>query len=72
MCLAAIYWARPARVFFGSTKEDAATAGFDDSLIYRELALGMDKRKVAMVEMMRKEAGAAFAEWERSPFKQSY
>src|SRR5262249_13232633 len=32
MCLAAIYWSRPDRVFFGNTKEDAAAAGFDDSL----------------------------------------
>ena len=31
MCLGAIYWARPARVFFAATHDDAAAAGFDDS-----------------------------------------
>src|SRR5208337_224911 len=29
MCLGAIYWARPARVYFASTAADAAAAGFD-------------------------------------------
>jgi guanine deaminase len=33
MCLAAIYWARPARLFFAATKDDAAGVGFDDSFI---------------------------------------
>src|SRR3954471_6546294 len=37
MCLGAIYWSRPARVFFAATKEHAAEAGFDDSLIYRQI-----------------------------------
>ena len=33
MCLGAIYWARPDRVFYGNTASDAAQAGFDDSLL---------------------------------------
>src|SRR6202049_5075273 len=37
MCLGAIYWARLSRVYFASTAEDAAKAGFDDSFIYSEL-----------------------------------
>jgi guanine deaminase len=39
MCLGAIYWARPARVYFGSKAADAAAAGFDDAFIYEQLAL---------------------------------
>ena len=35
MCLGAIYWARPERVYFAATQEDAAAAGFDDRFIYR-------------------------------------
>lgn len=34
MCLAAIYWARMSKVFYGCTKEDAAAIGFDDNAIY--------------------------------------
>ena len=37
MCMGAIYWARPERVYFGNTAADAAEAGFDDSLIYQEI-----------------------------------
>jgi len=39
MCLGAIYWARPARVFFAATATDAASAGFDDAFIYEELKI---------------------------------
>ena len=39
MCLGAIYWARPDRVFYAATASDAAAAGFDDSFIYEELKL---------------------------------
>src|SRR5882762_6295882 len=31
MCLGAIYWARPARVFYAGVAADAANAGFDDA-----------------------------------------
>jgi len=37
MCLGAIYWARPRHIYFAATREDAAEAGFDDSLIYQEI-----------------------------------
>src|SRR5512146_1292238 len=37
MCLGAIYWARPAKLYFASTAEDAARVGFDDRFIYEQL-----------------------------------
>ena len=39
MCLAACYWAHIDRVYYAADREDAAAAGFDDSDIYREVAL---------------------------------
>src|SRR5215469_11770721 len=39
MCLGAIYWARPERVYYASTAADAAAIGFDDSLICEELKI---------------------------------
>jgi guanine deaminase len=33
MCMGAIYWARPDKVFYAATRHDAADAGFDDSMI---------------------------------------
>jgi len=72
MCLGAIYWARPARVYFGSTAADAAHAGFDDSFIYQEIAHNHGARKIPMAQLMRDEALEAFRAWERSPNKISY
>jgi tRNA(Arg) A34 adenosine deaminase TadA len=72
MCLGAIYWARIARVFYGSLASDAAQAGFDDSAIYSEFARPHAKRKIPMIPMMRQEALAAFREWEEKPGKVVY
>jgi guanine deaminase len=72
MCLAAIYWARPDKVYFGNTKEDAAAAGFDDSFIYKEIALAGERRKIPLVQLMRNEAILAFEEWAESPMKVEY
>jgi len=72
MCLAAIYWARIDRVFYGNTRKDAAKIAFDDDFIYREVALPIGKRKLRMRQLLRKEAFAAFAEWQRKPDKVRY
>ncbi|HPY72708.1 MAG TPA: nucleoside deaminase, partial [Methanothrix sp.] len=34
MCFSAIFWARIRRLVYGTTREDVAEIGFDDSLIY--------------------------------------
>ena len=67
MCLSAIYWARFRRVFYGNTRRDAARINFDDDFLYREVALPMRKRTLRMKQLLRNEALAAFAEWERKP-----
>jgi guanine deaminase len=72
MCLGAIYWARPARVYFAGTAADASKAGFDDAYIYREIVLPPAKRKIPMVPMMRKEALKAFQSWEEKRDKTPY
>lgn len=72
MCLGAIYWARPDRVYFGASAEDASSAGFDDSLIYREIAVPHTSRKIPMVQLMHDEALEPFRTWERQPNKVSY
>lgn len=72
MCLGAIYWARPARVFYGGTHADAARHGFDDSFIAQEQALPPDERKIPMTQLMREEALEAFAVWEKKPDRVGY
>ena len=53
MCLGAIYWARPARVYFANSAADAAQAGFDDSFIYQEIRVPHAGRKIPMIQLMR-------------------
>src|SRR5487761_724386 len=53
MCLGAIYWARLDRVYYATTSEDAARAGFDDSLVYREISSALSEREIPMEQMMR-------------------
>lgn len=72
MCLAACYWARLERIYFGNTSADASRIGFDDSFVYRELELDMEQRSIPMVPLMREQALAAFRAWERKPDKIQY
>jgi len=72
MCMGAIYWARLARVYYANTRDDAARAGFDDSLIYAQLVLSPGDRTISMVQLMREQAQEAFREWEKSPLKVRY
>jgi tRNA(Arg) A34 adenosine deaminase TadA len=72
MCLGAIYWARPTRVYFGSTAADAARAGFDDSLIYSEIPQPHTERKIPMIQIMSEQALQALRAWEQQPKKLPY
>ncbi len=63
MCLGAIYWARPARVFYAGTAADAAAAGFDDAVIYEELKRKPAARRIPMVQLLRDESLAIFSAW---------
>jgi len=72
MCLGAIYWARPDKVFYGSTKADAAKIGFDDDFIYKEIALDFDKRSIPFEQCARDIALEPFNKWESLEDKTEY
>jgi tRNA(Arg) A34 adenosine deaminase TadA len=72
MCLGAIYWARPARIYFGNTAEDAAKIGFDDSLIYDEAAKPHSQRQIPMIPLMREQALEAFRNWQEKSDRNRY
>ncbi len=63
MCMGAIYWARPQKVYFASNRYDAAGAGFDDSFIYDELIIPVEDRKITMICLGGEESSKVFAEW---------
>ncbi|GEP88568.1 tRNA-specific adenosine deaminase [Chitinophaga terrae (ex Kim and Jung 2007)] len=72
MCLGAIYWARPQRVYYANTKEDAAAIDFDDSFIYKELEVPHTKKKIPLIPMPDQEALAVFREWKEKGDKTLY
>lgn len=72
MCLGAIYWARPARVFYAGTRFDAADAGFDDSFIYSEIERELNERSIPMIPFERELCLPLFEFWKISPLKKPY
>ena len=72
MCLGAIYWARPRRVFFGASAQDAAEAGFDDSFIYAQLAVSREQREIPFAPLIREQALECFRAWARKADRVEY
>ena len=72
MCLAAIYWARPDKLYYAGSKEDAAAIQFDDQFIYEEIARPIAERKLFTQQILREEALEAFKKWSESTIKTEY
>jgi len=72
MCLGAIYWARLDRLFFGNTRSDAASIGFDDEFIYLELEKPIDQRSIPTQQIVTKNIKDAFEHWAQNEDKKEY
>jgi len=72
MCMGAIYWARPARVYFAASRNDAARAGFDDSMIYEELTIPVNERKISMTCIIPETSALLFNDWIKKENKTAY
>lgn len=72
MCMGAIYWARPKKVYYANTRTDAAEIGFDDSMIYDELSCDHASRKIPIVCLGRENALKVFEEWKSKTDKIAY
>ena len=72
MCMGAIYWARPDRVVYAATHEDAAAAGFDDAFIYDELTRPPEARRIPMVSLLREEGQQPFEAWAQAEERTNY
>lgn len=72
MCLSAIYWSRLPRFFYGNSRSDAAAISFDDDLIYREIPMSVEKRKIPGTQLLSTEARKAFEIWDKDPSKKRY
>ncbi len=73
MCFGALYWARPDRIFFANTKEDAASIGFDDAFIYEQLGIEDYKlRKIPLIQVRSGDAVRLFKQWKDLPDRGLY
>jgi tRNA(Arg) A34 adenosine deaminase TadA len=72
MCLGAIYWARPAKVYYACTRKDAALIGFDDDFIYSEIASPLEHRSISMEQLLRTEGQKVFELWKEKEDKIGY
>ncbi|MEM9916468.1 MAG: nucleoside deaminase [Bacteroidota bacterium] len=72
MCLGAIYWARPSRIVYACSREDAAAIDFDDDFIYREIPLPVDQRSIPTTQLLQKEGVEVFEDWKHKTDKHLY
>jgi tRNA(Arg) A34 adenosine deaminase TadA len=72
MCMGAIYWARPKKVYYANTRTDAAAIGFDDAMIYNELLADLEVRKIPIISLCREKALEVFEQWKKKANKVEY
>ena len=72
MCLGAIYWAHIDKIYYANNKVDAKDIDFDDSFIYEELDLPIEKRKIPTTQILRDESILAFNKWRDKSDKIKY
>jgi guanine deaminase len=72
MCLGAIYWSGIKKVYYACNRSDAEEAGFSDNLIYEEIALDPEKRKISFIRINDSGAKEVFRNWEKLENKTPY
>jgi tRNA(Arg) A34 adenosine deaminase TadA len=72
MCMGAIYWARPQRVIYANTKQDAAAINFDDKFIYDEIEKADSEKAIVFIHYPAKKAIEVFEEWKNMVHKIEY
>jgi len=72
MCLGAIYWARPRRVIYANTKQDAAAINFDDQFIYEEIEKPDRERQIIFIHYPSSKALQVFEDWMKMENKAVY
>ncbi len=66
MCFAAIHWAHIEKVVYCNTKEQSASIGFDDSLIY-EILEGKRRDMVEFLHTPHEQCEELFKKWYEDP-----
>lgn len=72
MCAAAVAWSRAARVRYAATRDDAAAAGFDDAVLYAEVARPPEARALPTERLLGDEGRGPFDAWAAKPDRVPY
>ncbi|MCC6847059.1 MAG: nucleoside deaminase [Deltaproteobacteria bacterium] len=72
MCLGAVYWARLERLWFAADRADAARAGFDDGVIYAEIAADLEARALPTARLLVAPGRAVLERWRTTPDRIPY
>lgn len=72
MCLAASLWARVDRIVYANTRDEAAAIGFDDALLYAQVALPPSARIVPCQHEPINEARDVFRAWQEKADRVPY
>ncbi len=72
MCWSAIQWSRAARLCYAADQLDAAEAGFDDAVFWREVGVPMEHRALPAKRLLPEEGRQPFAAWQAKPDKKLY
>ena len=72
MCLGALYWARPRKIYYAASRQEAAEAGFDDSFIYDELGKDPAVRQLKLTRLLAREGQEAFEIWNNKSDRVAY
>lgn len=72
MCLSAIIWSNIKKVYYGNTKEDAASIGFRDDFIYKYIQENQDSSVLELIALNREETIKAFEDFSKKEDKIIY
>jgi guanine deaminase len=72
MCFAAIHWAKIKKLYYGSTREDAANINFDDQYIYDVIKGTAIDLQVDVIQIHRLESLEPFRQWKTKIDKNQY
>lgn len=63
MCLTACYWSRLSEIVYAGSQSEAASGGFDDAFLYRELSLPAPKRSLPIRRLLAERGNEPFKAW---------
>lgn len=72
MCLGAILWSRLARVVYASSRQEAASGGFDDAYFHQRCCHPQEDTTPCMEQRDNADCAALWQAWQSLPDRQGY